>query len=88
MLRWYRARGRDLPWRRTRSPYAILVSEIMLQQTQVSRVIPKYRDFLKRFPTLRRLAAAPLRDVLAAWSGLGYNRRARNLWLCAREVVG
>ncbi len=87
MLRWYRARGRDLPWRRTSSPYAILVSEIMLQQTQVSRVIPKYRDFLKRFPTLRRLAAAPLRDVLAAWSGLGYNRRARNLWLCAREVV-
>ena len=87
MLRWYRAHGRELPWRRARSPYAVLVSEIMLQRTQVSRVIPKYRAFLKRFPSLGALAAAPLRDVLGAWSGLGYNRRARNLWLCAREVV-
>jgi A/G-specific adenine glycosylase len=87
VLRWYRAHGRGLPWRRTRDPYAILVSEIMLQQTQVSRVIPKYRAFLKRFPSLRALAAAPLREVLACWSGLGYNRRARNLWLCARELV-
>jgi A/G-specific adenine glycosylase len=86
-LRWYRRHGRDLPWRVTRDPYAILVSEIMLQQTQVSRVIPKYQEFLKRFPTVGALARAKLRAVLRCWSGLGYNRRARNLWQCARDVV-
>ena len=87
VVRWYRCHGRDLPWRRSHDPYAILVSEIMLQQTQVSRVIPKYQEFLKRFSTVRALARAKLRDVLRCWSGLGYNRRARNLWQCAREVI-
>ena len=87
ILRWYRRAARDLPWRWTRDPYAILVSEIMLQQTQVVRVIPKYRAFLKRFPTLASLAAAPLADVLRVWSGLGYNGRARRLWECARSAV-
>jgi A/G-specific adenine glycosylase len=87
VLRWYRRHGRDLPWRHTRDPYAVLVSEIMLQQTQVSRVVPKYRDFLQCFPTMRSLAAARLRDVLHCWSGLGYNSRARRLWECARVVV-
>jgi len=87
VLRWYRRHGRDLPWRRAHDPYAVLVSEIMLQQTQVSRVIPKYRAFLKRFPSVRALARAHLRDVLRCWSGLGYNRRARNLWQCARDVM-
>ncbi|MDE2057488.1 MAG: A/G-specific adenine glycosylase, partial [Patescibacteria group bacterium] len=75
--RYYRAHGRhDLPWRETRDPYKILVSEVMLQQTQVERVIPFYAEFTKRYPTARKLAAAPLADVLALWSGLGYNRRA------------
>ena len=87
VLRWYRRHGRDLPWRRTSDPYAILVSEIMLQQTQVARVVPKYREFLSRFPTIGALAAAPLRDILRCWSGLGYNRRARQLWECARIVA-
>lgn len=87
VLRWYRGHGRDLPWRRTRDPYAILVSEVMLQQTQVERVTAKYKAFLSRFPTLRALANAPLGDVLRAWSGLGYNRRARRLWECARTVT-
>src|SRR5438094_3906486 len=77
--RWYSGQGRDLPWRRTRDPYAVLVSEVMLQQTQVSRVIEAYARFLRRFPTLRALARASLDDVLRAWSGLGYNRRARDL---------
>ncbi|HEY6958877.1 MAG TPA: A/G-specific adenine glycosylase [Candidatus Limnocylindria bacterium] len=84
LLRWYGASARDLPWRRTRDPYAILVSEVMLQQTQVSRVLPAYAAFLRRFPTLRALARAPLADVLRAWSGLGYNRRARDLHRIAR----
>ncbi len=76
----YRAHGRhDLPWRQTHDPYAILVSEVMLQQTQVSRVIPKYEEFLAEFPTLDALAAAPLERVLRLWQGLGYNRRA--VWL-------
>lgn len=76
----YRAGGRyDLPWRKTRNTYKILVSEMMLQQTQVSRVIPKYRAFLKRFPTAHVLAKAPLSEVLKEWSGLGYNRRAKYL---------
>ncbi len=84
----YRAHGRhDLPWRKTTDPYKILVSEVMLQQTQVARVIPKYRAFLERFPTVRVLARAPLRDVLIAWQGLGYNRRAKMLHEAAQRVV-
>ena len=87
MLRWYRRHGRDLPWRRTKDPYPILVSEVMLQQTQVDRVVPKFEAFILRFPTVRALAAAPLAEVLRVWSGLGYNGRARRLWECARVVV-
>ncbi len=85
---WYRRRGRhDLPWRKTRDPYRILVSEIMLQQTQVSRVIPKYREFLAAFPTLRALDTAPLERVLAVWQGMGYNRRAVHLKRLARILL-
>lgn len=85
---YYKASGRhDLPWRMTDSPYNILVSEMMLQQTQVSRVIPKYKAFLKQFPTTQRLAAAPLGDVLKEWQGLGYNRRAKFLRQAAQAVV-
>jgi A/G-specific adenine glycosylase len=84
LLRWYGRHARDLPWRRTRDPYAVLVSEVMLQQTQVSRVLPAYTAFLRRFPTLVALSRAPLGDVLRAWSGLGYNRRARDLHRIAR----
>jgi A/G-specific adenine glycosylase len=87
LLSWYARVGRDLPWRRTRDPYAILVSEIMLQQTQVDRVIPKYHQFLAAFPTLEALAAAPLADVIRVWAGLGYNRRAVRLHAIAREAV-
>ncbi|MCC6175368.1 MAG: A/G-specific adenine glycosylase [Chloroflexi bacterium] len=79
--------GRDLPWRRTRDPYAILVSEIMLQQTQVERVKPRYEQFLDAFPTLARLAAAPLADVIRVWAGLGYNRRAVRLHQIAVQVT-
>jgi A/G-specific adenine glycosylase len=86
LLRWFAASGRDLPWRDTTDPYAILVSEVMLQQTQVSRVLPAYASFLKRFPTLRSLARASLGEALRAWSGLGYNRRARDLHRIARLV--
>lgn len=87
--RYYKANGRhNLPWRKTSDPYKIVVSELMLQQTQVVRVLPKYKEFLKQFPTVRRLAAAPLGDVLKAWQGLGYNRRAKFLWLTAQSVVG
>jgi A/G-specific adenine glycosylase len=86
-LRYYRRHARDLPWRKTRDPYRILVSEIMLQQTQVDRVIPKYEFFVKRFPSLRSLACARFVDVLRAWIGLGYNGRALRLWRCARIVV-
>ena len=76
----YRAHGRhDLPWRKTHDPYKILVSEVMLQQTQVDRVIPFYKKFIRKFPTAKRLAVAPLADVLKAWQGLGYNRRAKIL---------
>jgi A/G-specific adenine glycosylase len=85
VLSWYRRSGRELPWRRTRDPYRVLVSEVMLQQTQVSRVIPAYRRFLARFPTLRSLSRAPLGAVLREWSGLGYNRRARDLHRIARR---
>ena len=88
LLRWYAQSGRALPWRRTRDPYAILVSEVMLQQTQVSRVIPAYTSFLGRFPTLPALARASLGDVLRAWAGLGYNRRAQDLHRAARVAPG
>jgi len=84
---WYRAHHRDLPWRRTRDPYEVLVSELMLQQTQVARVTEYYPRFLARFPTLDAVARAPRARVLAAWSGLGYYARARNLHALARRVV-
>ena len=87
LLAWYAANGRDLPWRHTRDPYHILVSEIMLQQTQVDRVLPRYAAFLERFPTIEALAAAPTAEVIRLWSGLGYNRRAVNLQRAARAVV-
>jgi A/G-specific adenine glycosylase len=87
LLTWFARVGRDLPWRRTRDPYAILVSEIMLQQTQVDRVIPKFHQFLEAFPTIEALAAAPLADVIRVWAGLGYNRRAVRLHALARWVV-
>ncbi|MEK7632107.1 MAG: A/G-specific adenine glycosylase [Patescibacteria group bacterium] len=87
LLHWYAKHQRDLPWRRTKNPYYIVVSEVMLQQTQVDRVVPKYRAFLKKFPTLQKLAHAPQGQVIAAWSGLGYNRRARNLHQLAQQVV-
>lgn len=87
LLRWYRRHGRDLPWRRTRDPYAILVSEIMLQQTTVATVQPRYEDWLRRFPSILALAAAPENDVLHAWQGLGYYARARNLHRCAQTVA-
>ncbi len=75
LLGWYAANGRDLPWRRTRDPYAILVSEVMLQQTQVERVVPRYLAWLERWPTVEALAAASPADVIREWQGLGYNRR-------------
>jgi len=84
---WWQENKRDLPWRRTHNPYRILVSEIMLQQTQVTRVKEKYKEFLTLFPTVRALAKAELPDVLRVWQGLGYNRRGRFLWLAAREIV-
>ena len=87
LLAWYRANGRDLPWRRTRDPYAILVSEIMLQQTQVERVIPRWQAWLERWPTVPALAAASAGDVILAWQGLGYNRRALNLHRAAQHVA-
>ena len=83
----YRLHGRDMAWRRTRNPYHILVSEVMLQQTQVSRVEKFYPEFLKKFPTARALARAPLADVMRAWQGLGYNRRALMLKKLAKQVV-
>lgn len=87
ILRWFGAHGRDLPWRRTHDPWTVLVSEVMLQQTQVDRVVPKFLDFVRRWPSPRVLADSPLRDVLAAWSGLGYNRRAARLRDAATAVV-
>ncbi len=83
----YRKHARQLPWRKTRNPYRILVSEIMLQQTQVERVIPYYRNFLARFPTISVLARASLKEALAAWQGLGYNRRGKLLHECARTAM-
>lgn len=87
LLAWYRRHGRDLPWRRTRDPYRVLVSEVMLQQTQVSRVIPKYREWLRRYPSLEALAAALAGEVREAWYPLGYNIRPRRLQTIARIVV-
>ncbi len=87
LLAWFKEQGRDLPWRHTRDPYHILVAEIMLQQTQVERVKPKYDAFLKQFPSLAALAAASPGDVIRAWSGLGYNRRALNLQRTAQAVL-
>lgn len=87
LLGWFDREARDLPWRRTRDPYAIWLSEVMLQQTRVDTVIPYYERFLARWPTVESLASAPLEDVLGRWSGLGYYRRARQLHLAAREVV-
>jgi A/G-specific adenine glycosylase len=83
----YLAHARDLPWRRTQDPYCILVSEVMLQQTQAARVVPKYDAFVRTFPTVASLAGAPFARVLAAWSGLGYNRRALALHQAANEIV-
>ena len=87
LRRWFRANGRDLPWRRTRDPYHVLVSELMLQQTQVSRVVPRYGEFLAEFPTLHHVARARPARVKEAWSGLGYYARARNLHALARRVT-
>jgi A/G-specific adenine glycosylase len=87
LLAWFARTARDLPWRRTRDPYAILVSEVMLQQTQVDRVVPRYLDWLARWPTPDALAAAPLADVIRAWQGLGYNRRAVNLHRAAGAIA-
>ena len=87
LLAWYARHGRDLPWRRTRVPYRVLVSEIMLQQTQVERVIPKYRQFLRAYPSLRALAAADVDEVRKLWYPLGYNVRPLNLHAIAREAV-
>jgi A/G-specific adenine glycosylase len=86
LLGWYRSHGRDLPWRKTRDSYAILVSEVMLQQTQVATVIPYYNRWLRRFPDFKALAAASDNDVLHAWQGLGYYSRARNLHSTAKTV--
>ena len=87
LRRWFRRNSRDLPWRRTRDPYRVLVSELMLQQTQVSRVVDFYRKFLKRFPTIHELAAAPPKRVMESWEGLGYYARARNLHKLAKQVT-
>jgi A/G-specific adenine glycosylase len=87
LLAWFEAEGRDLPWRRTRDPYAILVSEVMLQQTQVERVIPRYIAWLERWPTVEALAAAPAADVIREWQGLGYYRRALNLHRAAEQIA-
>lgn len=87
LLRWYKTHRRDLPWRRTRDPYRILLSEVMLQQTQVQTVIPYYRRWLKVFPTFGALAKAPLNKVLKQWEGLGYYSRARNLHSLAKTVI-
>jgi A/G-specific adenine glycosylase len=87
LLAWYEATARDLPWRHTRDPYAILVSEVMLQQTQVDRVIPRYLRWLERWPTAAALASASAADVIVEWQGLGYNRRAVTLHRAARYVA-
>jgi len=87
LLAWYAEHGRDLPWRGTRDPYAILVSEVMLQQTQAARVVPRWEEWTARWPTVEALAAAPRADVIRAWQGLGYNRRAVNLHRAACAIA-
>jgi A/G-specific adenine glycosylase len=87
LLAWFSEHGRDLPWRRTRDPYAILVSEVMLQQTQVERVIPRYLAWLERWPTVAALAAASAADVIREWQGLGYNRRGLSLHRAAQKIT-
>jgi A/G-specific adenine glycosylase len=87
LLAWFRESARPLPWRETRDPYAILVSEVMAQQTQVERVVPRWRRWLERWPTVQALAAASPADVIREWQGLGYNRRALNLHRAARHVA-
>ncbi|MGH3110371.1 MAG: A/G-specific adenine glycosylase [Gaiellaceae bacterium] len=87
LLEWFRENGRDLPWRRTRDPYAILVSEVMLQQTQVERVVPRYVAWLERWPSVHSLATAVPADAIREWQGLGYNRRALSLHRAARHVA-
>src|SRR5918996_2464571 len=87
LLTWYRANGRDLPWRHTGDPYHILVSEVMLQQTQVDRVVPKYHEWLEKYPTWRDLAQAPAADVKRTWRPLGYNVRPLRLQAIARETL-
>jgi A/G-specific adenine glycosylase len=87
LLAWFADHRRALPWRRTRDPYCVLVSEVMLQQTQVPRVVPRYLEWIERWPTTRALAAAPRREVILAWQGLGYNRRAVNLHRAAQIVA-
>src|SRR5712692_10281981 len=86
ILSWYRKQKRDLPWRKSRDPYRIWISEIMLQQTRVAAVIPYYERFLARFPDVLALAAAPEQELLAAWAGLGYYARARNLHAAAKKI--
>lgn len=88
LLTWGAANRRDLPWRRTRDPWSVLVSELMLQQTQAPRVVPRYDAFLRRFPTPTACARASAGEVIAEWNGLGYNRRAVNLHRCATAIVG
>ena len=89
LLHWFRSARRDLPWREEpRDPYRVWVSEVKLQQTRVEVVVPYYRRFLQRFPTLEALAGAPLDEVLALWSGLGYDGRARNLHKAAQACAG
>jgi A/G-specific adenine glycosylase len=87
LLAWFTEHARDLPWRRTRDPYAILVSEVMSQQTQVERVVPRWQRWLERWPTVEMLAAAPAADVIREWQGLGYNRRALSLHRAAQHVA-
>src|SRR5712691_7730888 len=87
VLAWYAANGRDLPWRHTRDPYAILVSEVMLQQTQVERVVPRYLAWLERWPTVEALASGSPAEAIRKWQGLGYNRRALSLHRAATHVA-
>jgi len=87
LLAWFAEHGRDLPWRQTHDPYAILVSEIMLQQTQVERVVPRYQAWLERWPSVELLSTAAPAEVIRAWQGLGYNRRALNLHRAAQQVA-
>ena len=87
LLEWFATNGRDLPWRHTRDPYAILVSEVMLQQTQVERVVPRYLAWLERWPTVDALGSASAADVIRQWQGLGYNRRGLNLHRAARRIA-